>query len=354
MESFKESFGGPYVEPPKILAWGTQRLAYVLSPLIDRKKVPKKLNSILKECDKWAKNKQRTGHLELYKDYHQNLKDELGELRGKDILFMTGRSVDRTPEDPLKKAFPNVICQDYYSHSFLLSEKLLEITMQEYLKTGKNLFENYAFVVVSPVIFIHKIEIEDGFPVLRPLCKNAITKANEKAKKAGKKIYFGTLEKRLESNDPQRGNYDFSEILYLTAEAGKARKHYDASFIEKNKLFVPQEIIEKVLKKPEKLEDIFTKKEFKKTISKSVQANRAITRAAFENGIIKPLSLEQLPVYAAKTSYVFEIFNNSFWKNYRKINIDAMCNVQRSKYRESDDAALRRLVGYVVGKDAGL
>jgi len=353
------SYGGPRISPGKKLTWGTERLVYILRPCINIERLEPKLQKIVKKCDEWAEDKKKSGQLEIYNTYHVNLmkQDLVSMLKDKKLIFATGRSPDRTECAP--RVSPHMVRHDWNSHEFRLSEEIQlmsdDLNEEYFFKyfENKHLMKDYVFGVVGPFLFFHQIGLEDGRSILDTYFGDALFEANKTMFKQ-KKNTFGTLEKRLDDNSPQKGTYEFSDLLYLSKEARKAFSDYDIEFIRRNTLFLPDDVLvklnslglETVETMTPEIREVFDP-HYDKVIQQSTLVNRKINCAAIEHGILEPLGIKRLAVYAAKTSYVFKILEH-LQGDYSFIDLGVMDNVDRSAYRECDPSALAKLKGYIA------
>jgi len=357
------NFGATYVDSARKLTWGTERLVYVLRPLLPDSEIKKLgLESIVKKCDLWSKDAHKTGPLEVYNTYHKLLKYGINKLSGKDTLLTTALSVDLTEPDPSKDVFPTRSCLDFAAHNNRLTDEQMIAEMQlneEYAENNgwHNCFENLVKVSVGPFIMPYETKYDENKnPFIQHALPDIVTLTNEYMESKGKKG-LGTLVKKLGDNSPQEGTYNFSELLFVPGKANHAFHHYDVDFIKRSMILLPDDIKEKIEKKfdlenmeymkpPEELVKIFNLY-YCSIIKQSTLINRKLAALALEESVLKPLGLKRLVVFASETSYVNSILHY-LDGDYNRPRIKVMENVDRSPYGECDKSAMNRYKGLLM------
>ena len=220
-----------YIHTGRILAdpLKNARLYYILEPFLPEKidfgtYKNKKMNEIFETTKEWANNPHIIASLILYRQYHSVLKENLESLKGKKIIFIPGGSIDKTVVTGSYK--PNMIFHDAFSERFRLTDEIIKSYAKLNEEHGWNLFEQYHYIPISPVILPFHITIE--FKAKHSL-ENVVEETNNFMSHTGMSARIGATEKSLDSGFAA-GTSVFSDMLFDSTRAksvyGKKIKHF--------------------------------------------------------------------------------------------------------------------------------
>jgi len=361
----------PYVHNK--LTWGTERLYHVLEPLIPEDWKPGRgkykndeIQDIFKRVKLVADNRHRVGTLDVYNIYHQLIRGRIKELKDYDNRLITSQSVNRTEDDRFfgLAAYPAIM--DPFANTAVLFDKMMDglcVISQEwreqYGEDARKHYEAEVYHPVGPFLFPFKFRKGEKDMEMAHMFPDVVLETNEAMERKDSKTRLGTTVRLRGSNDPQHGNYEFSEILFMKPAAKRARigifpgYGFDARFVERSLMFLPdgaREYFEEFLEGYEfnkDKENVMPRKEGKEfsmyydeVLGKSTHLNKQLTWAALENSLYRPLGLERPVLIAMESSYARHIIPEE-----RATTWKLMENADFARHKEADSSAMNRILG---------
>jgi|GEM_PF-4574620 len=361
----------PYVHNK--LTWGTERLYHVLEPLIPDDWKPERgkyrndeIQDIFKRAKLVAKNRHRVGTLDVYRTYHCIIKPRIKELKQYDNRLITSLSVNRTEDDRFFGLAAYPAAMDPFANTAVLFDRIMDglskISQdwrEQYGEDAKKYYEAEIYHPVGPFLFPFRFRKTDNDMEMVHMFPEVISETNEAMERLDSKARMGVTSRLHNSNEPQHGNYEFSEMLFMKSAAKRARVGifpgygFDARFVERSLMFLPdgaREYFEEFFEGYEfckEKENVMPRKEgrefskhYDEVLGKSTHLNKQMARAALENSLYRPLGLERPVLIAMESSYARQIIPEekaTTWK--------LMENADFARHKEADNSAMNRILG---------
>jgi hypothetical protein len=324
------------------------RLYFALEPLLPDKiafEGPQKniLSEILEVTREWSENTQITGSLLLYRAYHRNLRSGISRLRGKQLIFLPGSSMDMTVQRG--EIVPKEIFSDPFTDMFRLTDDLIITNIELNQQDGWNCFDDFHYVAVNHVI--QPFHITREFKAEHSLA-DIVNATNAEMEELGKNARWGATERSLEFSFKEE-NSRFGSYLYDSEKAKEIYGKKIAHLTEKFRKGIPidesdKELLFRLFKTGEGIEAA-TQKSIDKLIQSHCYFNTYITALAYKT-ILDELGITE-PVFYSRNSnasaLIFKKLELMGVKLDKWAKGGVMKNAHLSQMAESDPRALQFL-----------
>ncbi len=322
-------------------------------------------------------NARRLGRAHRHSVHNAFCSEEI--KRGADLLksehknvFITSLSADFTPIDERLKFYPaHPTGWDPFCNLAKVNEEIGD-AIQKYSVKFKEKYHQkpklkHVFWPICPYLFGYCFEERGDKMVVNHIFPETINRTNGLMTEHGYRCY-GSAEKEVGSNEPQLGNFEWSELL-VSPEAAKRSKigiipgrGYDLRFVynsipyildadarEKLKVYKAQHKIEPGVANI--LDINFAKKlnydkVYDQVVDWSTFINRNIIANFLEDRILQPLQIKKIEIIAEKSGYVKDI-TNFYSSNYSLGWWDVMENAVMPRDGIANKSAINRIMGVV-------
>lgn len=332
---FHESYTDTYVAPGKKLTYGSDRLAYIVEPVIDPELLKPETRDFMKNLEFMSSHKKAA--LDIDRICNKLVYTKVSTLKDNELIVIEGESHDFAEESYTKFG------TDFMARICMTSDQILDINNKiainnRHKKEVIAALENIVYFQFSPYLYaFYNIRFEDDkksvfprqIPVMHFCFEEQMKNATEIVQSKNKdKRGFEPVEKTLNDNTPMTGIFNYApSVLYDTSIAN--RLEYDVGFILENWSVISEEVKEKLspydlreLLKDESLTpelrklqpDIDSVKEIVRPyrpeiISKSTGINRDLQKAMFESAVLRQIGTKPVYVFARESCYLRNILD---------------------------------------------